>query len=176
MDFTAITEAPFIIQAHVACALPAIVLGPIALFRSRRDIWHKIAGRVWVTAMAGLAGTSLFIHEIRMFGLFSPIHILSLVTFVGLFFALRAVFRRDYAAHGRAMRTLYLLALIVAGVFTFGPGRRMSRLFGGDPQLVLIMAALLGAAVFAGIWFAPNLRRATQKSRRIPLFNGDAPR
>jgi uncharacterized membrane protein len=144
----------------------------VALFRASRDIWHKVAGRIWVLAMIGLAGSSLFIHEARIIGPFSPIHALSIVTFVGLFMGLRAALRRDFVAHGRAMRALYVQALIIAGVFTFLPGRRMNMLIGGDPNVVFMAAAAIGVIAGALVWFLPSLRRSLGSGpRRIPLFN-----
>jgi len=44
---------------HVCAALLALCLGPFALFRTRRDRWHKIAGYVWVLAMIVAAVSSL---------------------------------------------------------------------------------------------------------------------
>ena len=83
LDLSPLSSASLAIQIHVICAVPALVLGPVALFRASRDIWHKVAGRVWALSMIGLAGSSLFIHEARMFGPFSPIHLLSVITFIG---------------------------------------------------------------------------------------------
>jgi uncharacterized membrane protein len=161
LDLSPLTAAPLAIQIHVFCAVPALILGPVALFRASRDIWHKVAGRAWVLSMIGLAGSSLFIHEARMFGPFSPIHLLSVITFVGLFQGLRFAIVGSYAAHGRAMRALYLQALILAGVFTFLPGRRMNAvLFGQSPEVGFGIVAALGVLAIALIWRAPSLRRA----------------
>ena len=125
--------------------------------------------------MFGTAVSSLFISESPMFGPFSPIHILSLITLGGLAFALRAAIKRDAIAHGRAMRALYAQALIIPGVFTFLPGRRMNAVFStGQDMAVFWVAAAIGAAVMAGIWFHPALTRAVGLKgsawRRIPLF------
>jgi uncharacterized membrane protein len=150
MDFTPLTEAPLAIKLHVAFVLPALVLGPVNLFRTRRDRWHKRIGRVWVVSMLGLALSSMFIHTIRLIGPFSPIHILSILTFVGVFRAIWAVRRGDVQSHRRIMRALYAIALLGAGVFTFLPGRRMNLLFAGaEPLLVFAVAALLGVL---GVW------------------------
>lgn len=171
MDVTALTDAPIAVQAHVGFAALAVILGPIALFRKSRDLIHRGAGRIWVLAMLGLSVTSFFIHSIAMIGPFSPIHILSVTTLIGLFYGFRAARQRNFVAHGRAMRALYMQALIGAGVFTFLPGRRMNALIGGDnPQAVFATSALIGTIAIAVIWFHPTLSRAL--GRRIPLFNG----
>ena len=44
MSFDPLLTAPFQIQLHVGFAVIAIVLGPIALFRTRRDRIHRITG------------------------------------------------------------------------------------------------------------------------------------
>lgn len=171
MDITALSMAPIAVQWHVGFAILAVILGPIALFRKRRDAIHKVAGRIWVLAMLGLSGSSFWIQTINLIGPFSPIHILSVVTLIGLFVAVRAIRAGDYLAHGRAMRALYMQALIGAGVFTFLPDRRMNALMGGDnPQMVFVLATLIGTLAIVVIWFHPTLSRAL--GRRIPLFNG----
>ena len=43
-DLTA--YASLVVQIHVLFALAALVLGPLALLRRKRDQWHRWAGRV----------------------------------------------------------------------------------------------------------------------------------
>lgn len=175
MSLTALTSAPVAIQIHAMLAILTFVLGPVALLRRQRDRVHKSVGYIWVLAMFGTAVSSLFISESPTFGPFSPIHILSFITLGGLTYALRAAIRRDTIAHGRAMRALYAQALIIPGVFTFLPGRRMNALFGdGQDMAVFWGAAIAGALAMAGVWFHPMLSRAVGLQgagrRRIPLF------
>ena len=67
-----------------------------------------------------------------MIGPISPIHLLSLITLVMLWRAMRAARAGRTVAHGRAMTTLFALALIVTGFFTLWPGRTMHAvIFGG---------------------------------------------
>ena len=75
--------------------------------------------------MATVAFTGLFIHVLKMFGLFSPIHLLSLLTLFSLWHAVRQARRGDIAGHRRTMLLLFWLALALTGVFTFWPGRVM---------------------------------------------------
>jgi uncharacterized membrane protein len=119
--------APAVIQVHVAAALLSVALGPVAILRRSRDAVHRIAGRLWVASMAVTAGSSLLIHEDPMFGPFSIIHVLSVITLVGLWQAIGAIRTGQVARHGATMRALYAQALMLAGAFTFLPGRRMSR-------------------------------------------------
>lgn len=175
MSLAALTEAPALIQFHAYTAILSFVLGPFALLRKRRDNWHKAAGYIWVAAMYSTALSSMFFSETPVLGPFSPIHVLSVITLLGLTYALRAALRRDTIAHGRAMRALYAQALIIPGVFTFLPGRRMNAVFsGGQDMAVFWAAAVVGALVMAVIWFHPTLSRAIALQgaglRKIPLF------
>ena len=75
--------------------------------------------------MLTIAVSSFFIHSIRLWGPFSPIHLLSIFTVVML---ARAVFnarRHRVDAHRNAMVGLFLGALGIAGAFTLLPGRIM---------------------------------------------------
>jgi uncharacterized membrane protein len=153
MTLTPLLSAAPAIQLHVICALLALLIGPIALFRRRRDRWHRLAGRTWVVAMLGAAGTALFISEAPMLGPFSLIHIFSVLTFVGVWQGVRAIRRGDVAGHQRAMRGLYAQAMILPGVFTFLPGRRMSlTLFPDAPLAGLALVAVAGAALILAVW------------------------
>ncbi|MCA3510688.1 MAG: DUF2306 domain-containing protein [Rhodobacter sp.] len=165
MAFAAFLEALAVIQLHVVAAFFAVALGPVAILRRSRDIVHRAAGRAWVVSLAVTAGSSFWITGMPMIGPFSVIHVLSVVTLVSLVSALRAVRSGDVARHGATMRALYAQALMLAGTFTFLPGRRMSEaVFPGTPWLGL--AAMLAVAA-AAVWLL------WRDGRRNPLpFTG----
>jgi uncharacterized membrane protein len=75
--------------------------------------------------MAVVAASAFFIHEIRTFGPFSPIHLLSIYVLATLPPSLMLARRGRIEAHRRAMLGMFLGALIVAGALTFLPGRVM---------------------------------------------------
>jgi len=153
MTFAPLLDAPAIIQLHVATALLSVVLGPVAILRRSRDIVHRTAGRVWVVSMAITAGSSFWISETRMIGPFSIIHVLSVVTLFGLVNAVRAIRAGDVARHGATMRALYAQALMLAGAFTFFPGRRMSEaIFPGMPLLGLAVVLAVAAGAVWLLW------------------------
>lgn len=157
MNTDVLSDAPLIIQIHVAAAGAALVLGPVAIWRRQRDSLHRVAGRLWVLAMAVAAGSSLFIHEARQFGPFSVIHILSVVTLVSLWQGVAAIRRNDVTRHQRMMLALYLWALIVAGTFTFLPGRRMNDLLFADHGVAGFAVVILGGALaFRAVWREQN--------------------
>ncbi len=79
-----------------------------------------------------VAGTSLFIHTIRMWGPWSPIHLLSLFTLMVVPIAVMRARAHDVRSHRQAMIWIFALALIVTGLFTLAPGRIMNKVVFGD--------------------------------------------
>jgi len=165
MSLAPLLTADPAIQLHAITAIAALVLGALILFRRKGTALHRLLGRVWVVLMLVVATSALFINEIRLIGPFSPIHIFSVLTYVGIGQGLWAIrVQRNIAVHRAQMQSVYLGALILAGAFTFLPGRRMHEvLFGPDagwtPSLIVIGGVL---ALTAVIWV--RLRR--------PLTNG----
>lgn len=140
-------------QFHLCAACVALLLGPFAIYRRRRDRVHKVCGWVWVLAMAALAGSGFLLHGIRLWGPFSPIHLLSVLTLWYLWRGVRAAIRRDIALHSRIMAQLYWRAAIGAGLFTLWPGRTLNRmLFGDTPQLAWVVIGLGVLALIALGW------------------------
>jgi uncharacterized membrane protein len=63
-----------------------------------------------------------------------PIHLLSIFTLITLPLAVWAAHRHRVAEHRRAMISLFLGALVIAGAFTLVPGRIMHQVvFGLSP-------------------------------------------
>lgn len=150
MTLTPILELPFQIQMHAAAAMIALVLGPVALWRKRRDTIHKTTGYIWVVAMAIVAISSFFIpSHFTPIGL-GPIHGLAVYAAWGLFDAMRAIYRRDIAQHRDIMQNLYMRGILIAGAFNFLPGRSFQRAFIQDaPELGF---ALIGVVVVIAFW------------------------
>lgn len=152
---TGLTPALYI---HISGALLALGLGPLVLWRKRRDALHKRLGYVWVLAMGltALSGFAIPSHFTAI-GL-GPIHLLSAYALSGLYVAMRAILRRDVATHSQVMQNLYVRGVGLAGAFNFLPGRTMQRAMIPDvPELgyVLIGAAL----VWAFVWPVVKQRR-----------------
>ncbi len=113
------------IQIHAGLAFAAIGLG-LAQFALPKGVGpHRALGWAWVLAMIGVAGGSLFIHTLRVWGPWSPIHLLSLFTLVMVPLAVLAARRGEVPRHRSAMIWIYALALGVTGLFTLWPGRIM---------------------------------------------------
>ena len=113
------------IPLHALAAIVASLLGAIQLLSRKGTLIHKALGWVWVLLMLVVSVSSLFIHEINMWGKYSPIHILSLWTIFCLLLAIYFVRIGNIKRHKQTMTVLYLLALILTGLFTLLPGRVM---------------------------------------------------
>lgn len=158
MTLDPILAAPFAVQFHVVSALIAVTLGPMALLRRSRDRWHRRLGKAWVLAMFCTAASSFAISGFPVLGPFGPIHILSVLTFWGLWQGVNAARKGNIARHQREMRNLYFWAIGVAGMFTFLPERRMNQVvFPNNPQEGFwLIVALIGSGL---VYYALNSRR-----------------
>lgn len=120
------------IRIHAAAAIAALLLGVFQLASVKGATAHRVIGWLWVSLMATVALSSLFVNTTCTFGPFSWIHILTLVTLIALPMAVLAARRHQVSRHGRMMTLLFVGALIIAGGFTFVPGRIMHDVaFGG---------------------------------------------
>jgi len=160
MSLDPLLDAEIGIQIHACSAIAAFVLGAFVLWRRKGTRLHKALGRIWVVLMLVVATSSLFINEIRLIGPFSPIHIFAVLVYVGIGQALWAIIvQKDIAAHRANMQGVYIGSLLLAGAFTFLPGRRMHAvLFGAEagwvPSLIVIGVALAATGL---LWL--RLRR-----------------
>lgn len=68
----------------------AFALGIAQLLGTKGTQTHRILGYVWVVLMAGTAVTAMFIHELRVWGIFSPIPLLIPVVLTSLWVGVRA--------------------------------------------------------------------------------------
>ena len=118
------------IVIHLCFAISALALGPLALNARKGSRWHRMSGYFWVAMMVGAALSSLFIRDFRLPNLagYTPIHILSVATLVGVAGALVYVARRNIAAHRKTMLRVYLGGCVGAGLFALMPGRFLGQL------------------------------------------------
>ena len=131
MSLAPLLAASPIIQVHAFAAIAAFVLGAIQMVAPKGTLPHRRLGWVWAVLMLTIAGSSLFIHTIRKWGPFSPIHLLSLLVLVQIPMALWFARNHRIAGHSRTMTSLFVFALIIAGGFTFYPGRIMHQVVFG---------------------------------------------
>lgn len=122
------------IAGHAFAALAALALGAVQLAAPKGTLPHRSLGYVWAVLMLAIAISGLWIHELRMVGIWSPIHLLSVLVIVTVVRGVWHAHRHEVVRHRRGMLSLYCFALIVAGAFTLLPGRIMHQaLFGAEP-------------------------------------------
>ena len=154
MNANPIWEASLAIQIHLVAAVAAFVLGAFVLWRRKGTKRHKHLGKVWAGLMGVVIVSSLFISQLRTIGPFSPIHLLSLGSAIGLIYALIQIRRGRIEHHRRAMQGLYFGGLVVAGSMAFAPNRILHRMVFGDGALegftgVNPVGLALGSALLA---------------------------
>ena len=69
--------------------------------------------------------SAFWIHELRLWGPWSPIHLLAIFTLVMLPVGVLHARRHHVARHRFVMISIFCGALVIAGIFTFVPGRIM---------------------------------------------------
>ena len=134
MTLAPLLEAPPAILLHAMAAMAAFTLGIVQFAAPKGTIPHRTLGWIFVGLMLAVALSSFRIHQIRLWGPWSPIHLLSIFTLITLPLAVWAARRHNVAGHRRAMISIFLGALVVAGAFTLVPGRIMHQVvFGPGP-------------------------------------------
>jgi len=125
MSLTPLLTAEPVIQIHAFAAMGAFALGVVQFAAPKGTLPHRAVGFTWVALMAVIAVSSFWIHEIKMLGPFSPIHLISIFTLVMLPLAVLHAHRHHVDRHRLAMTGIFFGALVIAGAFTFVPGRIM---------------------------------------------------
>jgi len=113
------------IPLHVICAIAALSIGAIQISMRKGTFVHVFLGRVWVALMMVVAMSSFFIYELKVWGNYSPIHLLSAWTVISLAAGIYFARKGDIKRHKLVMTLLFYLALVLTGAFTLLPGRLM---------------------------------------------------
>ena len=125
MSLAPLLNAAPAIQVHAFAAMGAFALGIVQLAAPKGTLPHRTLGWIWVALMVTVCATSFWIHDLRMWGPWSPIHLLSIFTLVMLPIAVLHARRHNVLQHRRTMIGIFTGALLIAGFFTFVPGRIM---------------------------------------------------
>jgi len=131
MNLAPLLNAPPAIQIHAFTAMTAFALGVFQLVAPKGTFRHRTTGWIWVGLMTVVAASGFWIHELRLWGPWSPIHLLSIFTLVMLPLGVWRAHTHHVPAHKWTMVSIFTGALVVAGIFTFAPGRIMYRMFFG---------------------------------------------
>jgi uncharacterized membrane protein len=125
MTLQPLLDAAPAIQVHAFAAIAAFALGFVQLAAPKGTLPHRTLGYVWAALMVVICVTSFWIQDLRVWGPWSPIHLLSIFTLVTLPFAILYARRHRVVQHRNAMIAMFAGALLIAGFFTFVPGRIM---------------------------------------------------
>ncbi len=111
---------------HIGTVLPALPLGAYVLLRRKGGRLHRVLGRIWAGMMVTTAISSFWLGEKGL----SFIHIFSVMTLISVPLAIFWIRRGNVERHRRTMTNVYI-GLVVAGLFSFAPGRLLETwLFG----------------------------------------------
>ncbi|SHM01552.1 Uncharacterized membrane protein [Bradyrhizobium lablabi] len=125
MTLAPLLDAAPAIPLHAFAAMGAFVLGVVQLAAPKGTLPHRALGFIWVGLMALVAISSFWIHQIRLLGPWSPIHLLSIFTLVMLPLGVWMAHRHRVEHHRQIMIYTFSGALVIAGLFTLVPGRIM---------------------------------------------------
>ena len=125
MSLTPLLNATLPIPVHAFAAIAAFVLGLVQLLAPKGTLPHRTLGWIWVILMVIVAASSFWIHQLRLVGPWSPIHLLSIFSLVMLVLGVMAARRHNVRSHKFTMIGIFFGALVIAGLFTFVPGRIM---------------------------------------------------
>jgi uncharacterized membrane protein len=101
--------------------LPALPLGAYVLLRRKGGRMHRLLGRIWAGLMVTTAISSFWLGENGL----SFIHLFSVMTLVSVPLAIFWIRRGNVERHRRTMTNVYI-GLVVAGIFSFVPGRLLA--------------------------------------------------
>jgi uncharacterized membrane protein len=125
MSLAPLLDAAPAIPLHAFAAMAAFALGLVQFAAPKGTLPHRAIGWIWVGLMAMVAISSFWIHQIRLLGAWSPIHLLSIFTLIVLPLGVWRAHHHDIANHRRIMIFIFAGALVIAGLFTLVPGRIM---------------------------------------------------
>jgi uncharacterized membrane protein len=110
---------------HAFAALAAFLLGAGQILAPKGNTAHRVAGWLWVALMTTVCASAFLIHQIRLWGPYSPIHLLAIFVLVMLPLGVGHARAHRVVHHRRTMLWMFAGALLIAGAFTFVPGRIM---------------------------------------------------
>jgi uncharacterized membrane protein len=133
-----------LLVSHVIAALFVLAIGPLQIFRPRRDRIHRTIGYLWVSAMYYVCFSSFWIVSE---GHFSWLHGLSAFTIVTVTLGMVSAIRRNIRSHMGNMVGSYI-GIAVAFVFAVTvPGRAIPDLLATDPSSVTFVCGLVVLSV-----------------------------
>lgn len=125
MSLAPLLHAPLAVQAHAFAAMAAFALGLVQFAAPKGTLPHRTVGFIWLALMLTVAVSSFWIHEIRLWGPWSPIHLISIYVLIMIPLAVYLARRHNARGHAKVVIGMFVGGLVIAGLFTFVPGRIM---------------------------------------------------
>ncbi len=117
---------------HLATVVPCFFIGAFLLLRKKGGLLHKRLGKIYMVLMLITATITLFMQAqvgSKFLNHFGWIHSFSFLTIATVPLAYYRIKQGNVVAHKRALISLYVGAIIIAGGFTFVPGRYLYHVF-----------------------------------------------
>jgi uncharacterized membrane protein len=118
--------------AHLATILPAFLIGTYMMISRKGSPLHRALGKTYMTLMLVTALITLFMPAVvgvRVLNHFGFIHLFSFLVLYSVPRAYFAARSHNVKKHRNSMIGLYVGGLLIAGAFTFTPGRLMHTWF-----------------------------------------------
>ena len=127
-DMTLWASVSPVIRIHLFTALGALGLGAVLMVVRKGRTFHRMAGWTWVSLVAVVAGSSIFITELNH-GKWSLIHLITGWTLLILPIGVIAARRHMVVAHRKTMMGLFYGGFAINLIIAFLPGRLLWNLF-----------------------------------------------
>lgn len=117
---------------HLGTILPAFLIGLWLLLSQKGTARHRFLGKIYMILMLITAMISLFMPAqlgASLFGHFGFIHLFSLLVLYSIPAAYIAIRQGNIKIHQYYMLGTYIGGILIAGAFTFLPGRLLHTWF-----------------------------------------------
>lgn len=109
-----------LLYVHLATVIPAIPLGAYVLTGVKGTARHRLLGRIWAILMLVTAVAAFLISGLSL--RFNPIQLFSVLVVYAVVRAVTQARNGQIERHRKTMLLLYT-GMLIAGAFTFAPGR-----------------------------------------------------
>ena len=121
-----------LMYVHLVTIVPCVFLGAYLIVFQKGTAKHRALGKAYMGLIFFSSFVSLFMEARvgpQFLSHFGWIHSLSFLTMLTVPKSIRAVQKGNIAVHKRTMVLLYFSGLLIAGGFTFVPGRFLYEVF-----------------------------------------------
>ncbi|WP_218598193.1 DUF2306 domain-containing protein [Polaribacter sp. NJDZ03] len=128
-------EYKYLMYAHLITVVPCVFIGAYLLAVKKGTPFHRDLGKIYMLLMMITAIITLFMPAYvgpQVLNHFGFIHLFSFLTLYSIPTAIIAIKKKQIKKHKLKMIFLYVGAIVIAGGFTFTPGRYLHTFFFGS--------------------------------------------